>query len=140
MVLDFTSITSHSYNWELFSLWLHLFILSGVIFLFFSSSLLYTYLLGEFIFQWCIFLTLILFMGFSRQEYLSGLPFPSLAAQYGEQSTGWISDPVCPFSQVSFFQIYGCPVILYYSVFVFCFLFCPDHNGSLLSFQICFLH
>ena len=27
---DFTSITSHIHNWALFSLWLHLFILSGV--------------------------------------------------------------------------------------------------------------
>ena len=28
---DFTSITSHIHNWVLFLLWLHLFILSGVI-------------------------------------------------------------------------------------------------------------
>ena len=30
--LDFTCITSHTHNWTLFSLWLHLFILSGIIF------------------------------------------------------------------------------------------------------------
>ena len=29
--LGFISITRHIHNWELFSLWLHLFILSGVI-------------------------------------------------------------------------------------------------------------
>ena len=41
--LDFTSITSHIHNWALFSLWLHLFILSGVISPFFSGSILDTY-------------------------------------------------------------------------------------------------
>ena len=48
---DFTSITSHTHNWKLFSLWLCLFILSGVISPLFSSSLLGTYWPGEFIFQ-----------------------------------------------------------------------------------------
>ena len=58
---------------ELFSLWLCLFIVSGVISPLFSSSI-----LGEFIF-WChIFCLFLLFMGFSRQEYWSGLPFPPL--------------------------------------------------------------
>ena len=38
-VLDFTSITSHIYNCILFLLWLHLFILSGVISPLFSSCL-----------------------------------------------------------------------------------------------------
>ena len=54
--LDFTSITSHIQNWVLFSLWLHLFILSGAITLLFSSSILHTYRPGEFIFQCHIFL------------------------------------------------------------------------------------
>ena len=54
--LDFTSITSDIQNWVLFSLWLSLFILSGVIFLLFSSSILGTYQPGEFIFQCPIFL------------------------------------------------------------------------------------
>ena len=40
---DFTSITSHIYNWVLFLLWFHLFILSGVISPPFSSSILNTY-------------------------------------------------------------------------------------------------
>ena len=54
---DFTSITSHIYSWVLFLLWLHLFILSGVISLLFSSSILGTFGSGEFIFQCPIFLT-----------------------------------------------------------------------------------
>ena len=45
-VSDFTSITSHIHNWVLFLLWLHLFILSGVISPLISSSILGTYLPG----------------------------------------------------------------------------------------------
>ena len=37
IALDFTSITMHIHNWVLFLLWLHLFILSGVISPLFSS-------------------------------------------------------------------------------------------------------
>ena len=50
-----TSIISHIRNWVLFSLWLCLFILSGVISLVFSSSILGTYKPG-FIFQCLVFL------------------------------------------------------------------------------------
>ena len=79
---DFASITCHIHNWVLFMLWLCLFILSGVISLLFSNSILGNYLPGEFIFQCHIFCLFILFMGFSRQEYLSGLPFPSLVDHF----------------------------------------------------------
>ena len=47
----FTSITSHIHNWEIFCLWLLLFILSGVSSLLFSSSILGTYWPGNFKFQ-----------------------------------------------------------------------------------------
>ena len=50
------SITSHIHNWVLFLLWLHPFILSGVISLLISSNLLGTYRPGEFIFLCLIFL------------------------------------------------------------------------------------
>ena len=75
--LDLASITSHIHNWVLFMLWLHPFILSGVISPLISSSMLGSYQPGEFIFQCPIFCLFILFIGFSRQEYWSGLPFPS---------------------------------------------------------------
>ena len=52
----FVSITSHIHNWVLFLLWLHLFILSGVMSSLISSSILGTYRPGEFIFQCSIFL------------------------------------------------------------------------------------
>ena len=75
--LNLPSITSHIHNWGLFLLWLHPFILSGVISPLISSSILGTYWPGEFIFQWPIFLPLHTVHGVSRQANLSGLPFPS---------------------------------------------------------------
>ena len=74
---EFTSFTSHIHNWALFSLWLSLFILSGDISPLFSHSIVGTYRTGEFIFQCHTFLPFVLSMGFSREEYRSGLPFPS---------------------------------------------------------------
>ena len=75
--LDLAAITSHIHNWVLFLLWLHPFLLSEVISPLISSSILGTYWSGEFLFQYPIVCIFILFMGFSRQEYWSGLPFPS---------------------------------------------------------------
>ena len=74
---EFTSIFSSHWQWVLLSLWLLLFILSGIISPLFSSSILGTYRPGDFIFQCHIFCLFMLFMGFSRQEYRNGLPFPS---------------------------------------------------------------
>ena len=54
--LDLASITSHIYNWVLLSLWLRLFIISGVISPLISSNILGTYWPGECIFQRPIFL------------------------------------------------------------------------------------
>ena len=71
------SISSHIHNWVLFLLWLYPFILSGVSSPLISSSILGTNRPGAFFFQCPIFCLFILFMGFSRQEYWSGLPFPS---------------------------------------------------------------
>ena len=76
IALDLAFITSHIHNWVLFLLWLHLFILSGVISPRISTSILDTYWPGEFIFQCLYFCLFIWFMGFSRQEYWSVLPFP----------------------------------------------------------------
>ena len=54
--LDLASITSHIHNWVLFLLWLHPFILSGVISPLISSSILGTYQPREFPFQYPIIL------------------------------------------------------------------------------------
>ena len=73
--LDLASITSHIHNWVLFLLWLHPFLLSGVI----SPEAYWAPTdLGSSSFSVLSFCLVILFMRFSRQEYWSGLPFPSL--------------------------------------------------------------
>ena len=75
--LDFTR--RHIHNWALFLLWLRLFILSGAIYLLFSNNIwIPTDLAGAggssfSVISFCLY---ILFMGFSRQECWSGLPFP----------------------------------------------------------------
>ena len=53
---DLASITSHIHSWVLFLLWLHPFILSGVISPLISCSILGTYRPGEFLFQYPIIL------------------------------------------------------------------------------------
>ena len=53
---DLASITSHIHNWVLFLLWLHRFILFGVISSLISSSILGTYRPGEFLFQYSVIL------------------------------------------------------------------------------------
>ena len=75
--LDFTSIISHSHNWGLFLLWLCLFTLSRVISPLISGSIRVPTNLGSSSFSVIYFCLFILFMRFSKQEYWSGLPFPS---------------------------------------------------------------
>ena len=53
---DLASITNAIHNWVLFLLWLHPFILSGVISPLISSSILGTYRPGEFLFRYPIIL------------------------------------------------------------------------------------
>ena len=53
---DLASITSHIHSWVLFLLWIHPFILSGVISLLISSSILGTYWPGAFLFQYPVIL------------------------------------------------------------------------------------
>ena len=53
---DLASISSHIHNWALFLLWLHPFILPGVISPLISSSILGTYRPEDFLFQYPVFL------------------------------------------------------------------------------------
>ena len=73
----FTFTTRLIHNGALFQIWLRLFIPSGAVSLLFSSSILDTYLPGIFTVSVISFCLFILLMGFSRQEWWSGLPFPS---------------------------------------------------------------
>ena len=61
----------------MFLLWLHPFILSGVISALISSSIWGTYRPGEFLFQYPIIFHFHTVHGVLKAEYWSGLPFPS---------------------------------------------------------------
>ena len=73
----FLKTSNPIHNWVLFFLWLHPFILSGVISPWSPVAYWAPTDLGSSSFSILSFCLLILFMGFSRQEYWSGLPFPS---------------------------------------------------------------
>ena len=87
--LDLASITSHIHNWVLFLLWLHPFILSGVISPLISSSILGTYWPGEFPFQYPI---ICLFIPFMALGYLFLYNLNAAVLQYWLNSvfTQWI--------------------------------------------------
>ena len=76
---DLASITSHIHNWLLFLLWLHPFILSGVVSPLISSSILGTYRPGEFLFQCPIFLPFQTLHGVLKVRILEwfAIPFSS---------------------------------------------------------------
>ena len=76
---DFTSISIHIHNWVLFLLWLHPFILSGVISPLISSSILGNYQPGVFIFQCPVFLPFHTIYGVLKARILKwfAIPFSS---------------------------------------------------------------
>ena len=76
---DLASITRHVHSWVLFLLWLHPFILSGVISPLISSSILGTYRPGEFFFQYPIILPFHTVHGVLKARILKwfAIPFSS---------------------------------------------------------------
>ena len=70
---DLASLTSHIHSWVLFLLWLHPFILSGVIAPLISSS---TYWPGEFLFQYPIILPFHTIHVILKARILKWFPFP----------------------------------------------------------------
>ena len=118
---DLASITSHIHSWVFFLLWLHPFILSGVISPLISSSILGTYWPGEFLFQYPIILLFIMFMGFSRQEYWSGFPFPSPVDHIlSDLSTMTCPSWVGPRAWLSFIELDKAVVLVWLDWLVFC--------------------
>ena len=73
---ELASITSHIHNGVLFLLWLHLFILSGVISPLISSSILGTYQPREFIVQCPIFLPFDIVHGVLKAGILKWFAIP----------------------------------------------------------------
>ena len=76
IALDLASIISHIHNWVLFLLWLHPFILSGVISPLISSSILHTYRPGEFLFQYPIILPFHTVYGVLKARILKWFAIP----------------------------------------------------------------
>ena len=86
-----------------------------------SSSILGTYRPGEFLFQYPIILFFILFMGFSRQEYWSGLPFPSPVDHIlSDLSTMTCPSWVAPQAWLSFTELAKAVVLVWFDWLVFC--------------------
>ena len=79
---DFTFTTGHIHSWALFPLW-HSALHSSPVAYWTPSNL------GGLIFPCHIFCLFILFMGFSRQEYWSGLPFPPPVDMIFQNSPLW---------------------------------------------------
>ena len=129
----FSSITSHIHNWLVFLLWLYLFILSGVLSPLIRRSILGTFPPGEFIFTVVSFCLFILFMGFSRQEYWSGLPSPSpLDHNLSELSTMTCPSCVALHSMAHSFKELHKGMVHVISVVSFLWLwfsFCLPSNG-----------
>ena len=79
IALDFTFSTRHIHNWMSFLLWPSCLILSGAISncpLLSPSRILDTFRHGHSSSNVISFCLIILFMGFSQQEYWNSLPFP----------------------------------------------------------------
>ena len=74
---DLASITSHIHHWVLFWLWLHPFVLSGVISPLIFSSLLGTYPPGEFLFWYPLILPFHTVHGVLRARILKWFAIPS---------------------------------------------------------------
>ena len=79
---DLASITSHIHNWVLFLLWLHPFILSGVISPLIPSSILGTYRPGEFLFQYPIILPFHTVHGVLKARILKWFATPFSSGPY----------------------------------------------------------
>ena len=82
---DLASITSHIHNWVLFLLWLHPFILFGVISALISSSILGPYyrgVIGEFLFQYRIILPFHTFHGVLKARILKWFAIPFSSGQH----------------------------------------------------------
>ena len=118
---DFTFTTRLIHTWTLFPLWLSLFIPSGVISPLFSSSILGTNQPGEFIFQCQSFCLFILLMGFSRQEYWSGLTSLLQRITFCQSSPPWPIGLGWPHTTwLSFIELDKAVVLVWLDWLVFC--------------------
>ena len=114
-------LTHHIHNWVLFLLWLHPFILSGVISHWPPVAYWAPTDLGSSSFGILSFCLFILFMGFSRQEYWSGLPFPSPVDHIlSDLSTMTHPSWVVPHAWLGFIELDKAVVLVWLDWLVFC--------------------
>ena len=136
---DLASITSYNHNWLLFLLWLRPFLLE--LFLHWPpvaywvpTDLRSTSFI---ILSFCLF---ILFMGFSRQEYWNGLPFPSPVDHIlSDFSTMTRPSWVAPQAWLGFIELDKAVVLVWLDWLVFCeygfsvsALWCPLATPTIL--------
>ena len=98
IALDLASITSHIHNWVLLLLWLHPFILSGVIPPLISSSILGTYQPGEFLFQYPIILPFPTVHGVLKARILKWFAITFSSGPHSVRSATWGSSSLTSLS------------------------------------------
>ena len=137
---DLASITSHIHNWVLFLLWLHPFILSGVISPLFSCSILGTYWPGEFLFQYPIILPFHTIHGVLKARILKwfAIPFtsgPHCVRPLHHACPSWVA----PQAWLSFTELDKAVVLVWLDWLVFCnygfsvsALWCPLSTPTIL--------
>ena len=115
---DLASITSPIHSWLLFLLWLHPFILSGVISPLISSSVLGTYWPGEFLFQYPIILPFHTVHGVLKARILNSLLQWTTLCQ---TSPPWPTCPGWPHrAWLSFIELEKAVVLVWLYWLVFC--------------------
>ncbi|MES8047351.1 hypothetical protein U6L58_12175, partial [Cutibacterium acnes] len=103
---DLASVTSHIYSWVLFLLWLHPFILSGVIYPLISNSVLGTYGPGEFLFRYPIILPFHTVHVVLKARILRDIPITTLDHHIlTDLSTMTRQSWVVPRAWLSFFEL-----------------------------------
>ena len=118
---DLASITSHIHNWVFFLLWLHPFILSGVISPLISSSILGTYWPGEFLFQYPIILPFHTVHGVLKARILKWFAFSSPVDHIlSDLSTMTCLSWVAPQAWLNFIELDKAVVLVWLDWLVFC--------------------
>ena len=118
---NLASITSHIHRWVLFLLWLHPFILSGVISPLISSSILGTYWPMEFLFQYPIILLFHTVHGVLKGRILNWFAIPFSSGPHSVRSLH-LTRPswVAPGAWLSFIGLDKAVVLVWLDWLVFC--------------------
>ena len=137
---DLASITSHIHNWVVFLLWLHPFILFGVISPLISSNILGPYWTGEFLFQYPIILPFHTVHGVLKARILKWFAIPFSSGPHSVRSLhhdcpSWVA----PQAWLTFIKLDKAVVLVWLDWLVFCeygfsvsALWCPLATPTIL--------